>query len=97
MYRIEWIWAGFPVGAVTLLLIPVVGPMVGLLAILAILVAIVFALVKAIVATPFLIVRAVRRHRQGERALPSETASTQVSRPSLLSAAGPHTAAPRSA
>src|SRR4051794_195384 len=95
MYRIEWIWAAFPIGAVALLMVPVVGAMVALTALVAVLVAIVFALVKGTVATLFLIARAIRRHRQSERALPAETAP--LSRPSLLSVAGPHAAAPRSA
>jgi hypothetical protein len=51
-------------------------------------VAILFALVGAILALPFLLAQAVRRHRRGGRARPAHTAQATTSRASRLSAAG---------
>ena len=92
MYRIEWIWPLAPIGALTLLMVPWVGGVLAVLMVLivavAILLALVGAMVGAIVATPFLLARAVRRHRRSGRALPAYTAQATVSRASLLTGAG---------
>jgi hypothetical protein len=93
-YRIEWIWPVAALGALTLLMVPVAGAMLAVVVILLVAVAILVALVGAIVATPFLLARAVRRHRRSGRALPANTAQATVSRASLLTAAGRQAAAP---
>ena len=64
-YRIEWIGPVAGIGALTLLMVPVFGPMLALAVVGIVGVAIVLALVGAIVAMPFLLVRAVRRSRPG--------------------------------
>jgi len=73
-YRIEWIGPVAAIGALTLLMVPVFGPMLALAVVGIVGVAIVLALVGAIVAMPFLLVRAVRRRLQSGRALPANIA-----------------------
>jgi hypothetical protein len=71
MYRIEWIGPLAPLAALTLLVVPYLGAMLGLVVVLLVAVAILIALVGAIVATPFLLARAVLRHRRSGRARPT--------------------------
>ena len=93
-YDIEWIWPVGPIAALTLLMTPWVGAMLALVVVLLVAVALLVALVGAIVATPFLLARAVRRRRRSGRALPAYTAQATVRRASLLTAAGRQAAAP---
>jgi hypothetical protein len=95
MYRIEWIWPLAPIGALTLLIIPWVGAFLVVVAVLIVAVAMLVALVGAIVATPFLLARAVHRRRRSGRALPAYTAQATVSRASVLTAARRQAAAPQ--
>jgi hypothetical protein len=94
MYRIEWIWPLVPIGVLVLLTLPLVGVVFAGLVVLLFAAAILVALVGAIVAMPFLVVRAVRRHRRSGRALPANPAQATVSRASSLTAAGRQTAPP---
>ena len=88
MYRIEWIWLLGPIGALTLLITPWVGATLAVLVVLLVAVAVLVALVGAVVAMPFLLVRAVRRHLGNGRALPANTAQPTTSRTPRLTAAG---------
>jgi hypothetical protein len=91
MYRIEWIWPLALLGAPAMLMVPFVGAMLAVVLIVA--VALV-ALAGAIVATPFLLFRAVRRHESG-RALPADTAQSNVKKVSLLTAVRERAATPK--
>jgi hypothetical protein len=84
MYRIEWIWPLVPIGVLVLLTLPLVGVVFAGLVVLLFAAAILVALVGAIVALPFLLVRAVRRHRRSGRPLPANPAQTTVSGTSPL-------------
>ena len=80
-YRIEWIGPVAAIGALTLLMVPVFGPMLALAVVGIVGVAIVLALVGAIVAMPFLLVRAVRRSLRSGRALPANIAQEAPAAP----------------
>jgi hypothetical protein len=80
-YRIEWIGPVAGIGALTLLMVPVFGPMLALAVVGIVGVAIVLALVGAIVAMPFLVARAVRRHRRSGRARPAYVAQAEAPAP----------------
>jgi hypothetical protein len=95
MYRIEWIWPLLPIGALTLLTLPLVGVVFAGLVVLLFAAAILGALVGAIVALPFLLVRAVRRHGRSGRALPAQTGQSTASKASRLPAAARQAAAPK--
>jgi hypothetical protein len=92
MYRIEWIWPVAAIGILPLLLAPPVA-MLAVVVVLIVAVATLVALVGAIVATPFLLFRAARRHGRSGRALPAGIAlrlghrgrSRVVSHPATLS------------
>jgi hypothetical protein len=95
MYRIEWIWPLAPIGVLILLTLPLVGVVFAGLVVLVFAVAILGALVGTIVALPFLLVRAVRRHGRSGRALPAHTGQPTASRASRLPAAARQAAAPK--
>ena len=93
-YRIEWIWPVAALGALTLLVVPVLGPMLALAVVVIVALAMLFALVGALVAMPFLVVRAVHRGRRSGRARPAYIAQARVRKASRLTAAGKHAAVP---
>ena len=95
MYRIELSWPVVALGALTLPMVPWVGALLAVVVVLIAAVAILVALVGAIVTVPFLVVRAVRRHRRSGDAMPAHTAEATVGRASLLTAAGRQVAAPK--
>ena len=94
MYRIEWIPPLALIGALTLLITPFLGAMLAVVVVLIVAVAILVAVVGAIVAVPFLLARAVHRHRRSGRALPADTAQATVGRASQPTATGRRAATP---
>jgi O-antigen/teichoic acid export membrane protein len=93
-YRIEWIGPAALIGALTLLMIPVVGAMVGLAVVLLVAAATLVAIVGAIVALPFLLVRAVHRRWRSGQARPAYIAQTKVRKEPLLTVVGEQAAVP---
>jgi hypothetical protein len=93
MYRIEWIWPLAPIGVLVLLTLPLVGVVFAGLVVLLFAAAILVVLVGAIVAMPFLLVRAIRRHQRSGRTLPANPAQATVRGTSRLPAARPQAAA----
>jgi hypothetical protein len=73
-YDIEWIWPLAPIAVLTLLISPWAGAVLAVVVLLLVAVAILAALVATIVATPFLLARAVLRRRGSGRTRPAHAA-----------------------
>jgi hypothetical protein len=82
IYRVEWMPVAGVIGLVTLLFVPVLGLLVGLAIVMFAAMALV-VLAGAVLATPFLIVRAVHRRQRVRTALRRSQRRVNVGEPAL--------------